>query len=157
MPVPPALPENYLSSANLVIDGYPDSGKPVVGGDNIIGNPVENLNTNTISSYFTILGSKYTPYKGETPPTSIFSTKDSLLHYDRKEQTEGYSTLGALMKNYPNFFQEWMNYNPATPLNLNYLPAASQLELNDPIGVDPNNKSKYNSVTGNRYQDTKPK
>ena len=37
----------------------------------------------------------------------------------------------------------------------NYLPANSQLELDDPIGVDAQNKPKYNSITGNRYQDQK--
>jgi hypothetical protein len=106
-----------------------------------------------ILNYLQNTGSQYTYYDGITPPANPFNTQDSLLHYDRKTRKGGYSTLGAEMENYPQFFNQWISNLPVTTNP--YLPANSQLELDDPIGVDTENKPKYTSVPGRRYQDQK--
>jgi len=107
-----------------------------------------------VLTYLQATGSQYTYYDGNNHQISSLATKDSLLHYDRKQGTGGYSTLGAAMGSYPLFFQQWTAFNPGGFM-YNYLPANSQLELDDPIGVDAQNKPKYNSIKGNRYQDQK--
>jgi len=96
-------------------------------------------------------GSQYTYYDGETPPENPFTTQDSLLHYDKENQKGGYSVLGTEMTNYSGFFNQWVSNLPVTTVP--YLPASSQLELDDPIGADPQYQPKYKSTVGNRYQD----
>jgi len=107
-----------------------------------------------VLTYLQVTGSKYTYYDGNNPQISQLATKDSLLHYNRKKGNGGYSTLGLAMDNYQNFFKQWKEFNPESFM-YNYLPINSQLELDDPIGADAQNKPKYTSVKGNRYQDQK--
>jgi hypothetical protein len=107
-----------------------------------------------VLTYLQVTGSKYTYYDGNNPKISPLATKDSLLHYDRKKGAGGYSILGLSMDDYQLFFQHWTAFNPESFM-YNYLPINSQLELDDPIGADAQNKPKYNSITGNRYQDQK--
>jgi hypothetical protein len=105
-----------------------------------------------VLTYLQVTGSKYTYYDGDNPQISPLATKDSLLHYDHKKGTGGYSTLGVAMGNYQLFSQQWKEFNPES-FTYNSLPINSQLELDDPIGADTQNKPKYNSIKGNRYQD----
>ena len=99
-------------------------------------------------------GSQYTYYDGNNPQINPLSTKDSDLHYDSKKYQGGYSTRGSDISNYPKFFQNYNAYDVGSNIP-NYLPTPSNLEINDPIGADANNKPKYDSTSGQRYQDQK--
>ena len=88
----------------------------------------------------TVNGSSLSSYDGTTPRVNPLSTKKSNLHYDAQQQDGGASTRGSEISNYPLFFRDYLSYENGA---FSYIPSPSILELNDPIGSDPNYKPLY--------------
>jgi len=75
--------------------------------------------------------------EGTVFPTNLLATKQSPLHYNFEQQTEGYSTNG---NQEPLVQFWWSQYNISPPTTL---PQPSNIDFNDPVGADPNYKPKY--------------
>ena len=97
-------------------------------------------------------GSEYSIYTsyGINPansniPVNPLATKQSNLHYDTEAQREGYSVLGDNAPHAQDTIQNYANYKDGT---FNPIPQPTNLELNDPIGADPNYKPLYTSQNG---------
>jgi hypothetical protein len=104
------------------------------------------LSTQGSKFTYTAEGSIPLPYPiNYTPPVNPLATENSNLHYDKKFDTEGWSTKGYQS---PNFAKTVQDYNAYKDGITNYLPNPSSLEFTDPNSADPNNKPKYNYENG---------
>lgn len=104
------------------------------------------LSTQGSKFTYTAEGSIPLPYPiNYIPPVNPLATSDSNLHYDKKFETEGWSTKGYQS---PDFAKTVQDYNAYKDGITNYLPNPSSLELTDPISADPNNIPKYNGQNG---------
>jgi hypothetical protein len=88
-------------------------------------------------------------------PINPLATKQSNLHYNNSTETEGYSVVGKEASDAFSTLQDYISYNDGDLTNT--LPPATILDLNDPIGPDPNYKPKYTSQPGKGYINNLPK
>jgi hypothetical protein len=104
------------------------------------------LSTQGSKFTYTAEGSIPLPYPIDyVPPVNPLATNNSNLHYDKKFDTEGWSTKGYQS---PNFAKTVQDYNAYKDGITNYLPNPSSLEIEDPIGADAKYKLKYNYTNG---------
>lgn len=104
------------------------------------------LSTQGSKFTYTAEGSIPLPYPIDyVPPINPLATKLSNLHYDRKFDTEGWSTKGYQSPDFAVTIQNYYEYKDGTT---NFLPNPSSLEIEDPIGADAKYKLKYNYTNG---------
>jgi hypothetical protein len=76
-----------------------------------------------------------------------FNDKNTSLHYNSYDLEPGYSVNGNQFSIVNSNFQQYED-GKNTPL-----PPPTELDLLDPINVDPNYKPKYTSIPGQTYSD----
>ena len=92
-------------------------------------------------------GSTLSYSDGSTPLINKLSTKQSPLHYNSYDLEPGYSVNGT-DASYVNSLYQGYEDGKNTPI-----PEPTQLDLLDPITVDPNYKPKYTPEPGQTYSE----